>query len=207
MARLQPRPEVLVSASAVGIYGNRGDEKLTEGSPLGNPSEDFLASVCQEWEAAADPARAAGIRVVHPRFGVVLSRAGGALKRMLPVFRLGLGGRLGSGSQWMSWISRGDAVGIIGYALIERTLAGPVNATAPGPVTNAEFTRRLGEALGQPTRLWVPAAALRLAFGTMAESTVLASARVLPSRLQLTGYRFADPGLPGALRHLLAEPD
>jgi hypothetical protein len=107
----------------------------------------------------------------------------------------------------MSWISRGDAVGIIGYALIERTLAGPVNATAPGPVTNAEFTRRLGEALGQPTRLWVPAAALRLAFGTMAESTVLASARVLPSRLQLTGYRFADPGLPGALRHLLAEPD
>ena len=207
IARLQPRPEVLVSASAVGIYGNRGDETLTEESPQGDPSRDFLVSVCQEWEAAADPARAAGIRVVHPRFGVVLSRAGGALKRMLPFFRLGLGGRLGSGSQWMSWISRDDVVGVIGHALTGRTLAGPVNATAPGPVTNAEFTRRLGEALRRPTPFPVPAAALRLAFGTMAESTVLASIRVLPSRLQQTGYRFVDPELPGALPHLLAEPN
>jgi uncharacterized protein (TIGR01777 family) len=164
-------------------------------------------SVCQEWEAAADPARVAGIRVVHPRFGVVLSRAGGALTRMLPIFRLGLGGRLGSGRQWTSWISRDDAVGIIGHGLSERTLAGPVNATAPEPVTNAVFTRRLGEALGRPTPFPVPAAALRLAFGTMAESTILASTRVLPSLLQRTGYRFVDPELRGALRHVLTEPN
>jgi uncharacterized protein len=207
IAQLQPKPEVLVSASAIGIYGNRGDETLTEASPEGDPSRDFLVSVCQEWEAAADPARAAGIRVVHPRFGVVLSRAGGALRRMLPVFRLGLGGRLGSGTQWMSWISRSDAVGIIEHALVDRGLAGPVNATAPEPVTNAEFARRLGEALGRPTPFPVPAAALRLAFGTMADSTVLASARALPSRLQRIGYRFIDPELPGALRHVLAESD
>jgi uncharacterized protein (TIGR01777 family) len=207
IAQLQPRPEVLVSASAVGIYGNRGDERLTEESAPGDPSRDFLVSVCQEWEAAADTARVAGIRVVHPRFGVVLSRAGGALKRMLPVFRLGLGGRLGSGSQWMSWISRGDVVGIIGHALIERALVGPVNATAPEPVTNAEFTRRLGEALGRPTPFRVPAAALRLAFGAMAGSTLLASTRVLPARLQRIGYGFGNPELRGALRHVLAEPD
>lgn len=205
IARLQPRPEVLVSASAIGIYGNRGNETVTEESPPGDPSRDFLVAVCEQWEAAADPARVAGIRVVHPRFGVVLSRAGGALKKMLPVFRLGLGGRLGSGSQWMSWISRDDVVGVIQHALIERTLVGPVNATAPAPVTNAEFTQRLGEALGRPTPFRVPGAALRLAFGAMPESTVLASTRVLPARLQRTGYRFIDPELPGALRHVLAE--
>jgi uncharacterized protein (TIGR01777 family) len=207
IARLQPRPEVLVSASAIGIYGNRGNETLTEESPPGDPSRDFLVAVCQEWEAGADPARAAGIRVVHPRFGVVLSRAGGALRKMLPVFRLGLGGRLGSGSQWMSWISRDDAVGVIQHALIERALVGPVNATAPEPVSNAEFTRRLGEALGRPTPFRVPASALRLAFGAMADSTVLTSTRVLPARLQRTGYRFVDPELPAALRHVLAEPN
>jgi uncharacterized protein (TIGR01777 family) len=207
IARLQPRPEVLVSASAVGIYGNRGDETLTEESPEGDPSRDFLVSVCQEWEAAADPARVAGIRVVHPRFGVVLSGAGGALKKMLSVFRFGLGGKLASGRQWMSWVSRADAVAIIGHALTDHTLAGAVNATAPEPVTNAEFTRRLGEALGRPTPFSVPAAALRLAFGSMAESTILASTRVVPSRLQRIGYRFVDPELPGALRHVLAEPN
>jgi uncharacterized protein (TIGR01777 family) len=207
IARLQPRPEVLISASAVGIYGNRGDETLTEESPEGDPSRDFLVSVCQEWEAAADPARVAGIRVVHPRFGVVLSGAGGALKKMLSVFRFGLGGKLASGRQWMSWVSRADAVAIIGHALTDHTLAGAVNATAPEPVTNAEFTRRLGEALGRPTPFSVPAAALRLAFGSMAESTILASTRVVPSRLQRIGYRFVDPELPGALRHVLAEPN
>jgi len=206
IGRLDPKPRVLVSASAIGIYGNRGDENLTETSPLGDP-RNFLVSIAREWEAAAEPARAQGIRVVHPRFGIVLSTAGGALKKMLPVFRLGLGGRLGTGAQWMSWIAIDDAVGVIVHAFHDNTLGGPVNATAPEPVTNAEFTRRLGEALGRPTPFPVPAAALRLAFGKMAEGTILASARVLPSRLQQTGYRFVDPELSGALRHLLAQPN
>jgi uncharacterized protein (TIGR01777 family) len=203
LARLRRRPAVLVSASAIGIYGDRGDETLTETSGLGNGDRDFLVSVTQEWEAAADPARAAGIRVVHPRFGVVLSPAGGALARLLLPFRLGLGGRLGSGSQWMSWISIDDTIGAIEQALSNPGLNGPVNVTAPEPVTNREFTRTLGRVLSRPTLLPVPAAALRLVLGEMAESTVLASARVLPTKLVEVGYHYTQPRLEAALRHVL----
>jgi uncharacterized protein (TIGR01777 family) len=205
IARLNPTPQVLVSASAIGIYGNRGDELLTERSPLGDPSQDFLASVCQEWEAAADAARAAGIRVVHPRFGVVLSPSGGALQRMLPVFRLGLGGRLGTGNQWMSWISLPDVAGIVTRAIDDSSLAGAVNVTAPEPVTNREFTRALGSTLHRPTPFPVPAPLLGAGLGAMGEGTILASARVLPSRLMESGYRFRHADLAGALRDALAQ--
>jgi uncharacterized protein (TIGR01777 family) len=203
LARLRRRPGVLVSASAIGIYGDRGDEILTEASVPGNRDRDFLVFVTQEWEAAADPARAAGIRVVHPRFGVVLSPAGGALKKLLLPFRAGLGGRLGSGRQWMSWISIDDTIGAISQAISNPALYGPVNVTAPEPATNREFTRTLGRVLARPTLFPVPAAALRLALGEMAGSTILASTRVLPARLGETGYRFTQPTLEGALRHVL----
>jgi uncharacterized protein len=203
IARLRRPPPVLISASAVGIYGNRGDEILTEASSLGNPSSDFLASVCQEWEAAADAARAGGVRVVHPRFGVVLSPAGGALSKMLLPFRLGLGGRVGDGSQWLSWISIDDAVGVIQYALETDTLQGSLNATTPDPVTNRDFTRTLGRVLRRPTPFPVPAAALRLVLGEMADETLLTSARALPANLLQSGYEFRYPDLEGALRHVL----
>jgi len=203
LASLTRRPAVLVSASAVGIYGNRGDEPLTESSPLPAPPLDFLAEVGREWEAATEPARAANIRVVLPRFGVVLSPAGGALGRMLPAFRAGVGGRLGNGRQQMSWIAMDDLLGTIHYALMTEALDGPVNATAPHPVSNREFAETLGRVLGRPALLPVPAAALRLAFGEMAEVTVLASARALPARLQESGYAFRYPDLEPALRHLL----
>jgi uncharacterized protein (TIGR01777 family) len=203
LARTQAGPRVLVSASAVGIYGDRGDQVLTEASKGGDPSHDFLVSVARDWEAAADPARAAGIRVAHSRFGIVLSPRGGALKKMLLPFRLGLGGRLGDGSQWISWISIDDAVGAILHALSTDTLRGPVNATAPEPVTNRDFTRTLGRVLGRPTPFVMPAVALRLALGEMARGTLLASARVLPSRLLESGYRFRHPDLESALRHVL----
>jgi uncharacterized protein len=202
LARLKQPPAVLVSASATGIYGSRGDEQLTEASATGNP-HDFLVSVAREWEAAAQPAGSAGIRVVHPRFGLVLSPKGGALKKMLPVFRLGLGGKLGDGSQWMSWVSIDDVVGAILHALATATLRGPVNVTAPEPVTNRDFTRILGRVLRRPAPFAVPAAALRLALGEMAVGTVLASARALPSRLLESGYRFQHPDLDSALRHVL----
>jgi uncharacterized protein len=203
IARLRRPPRVLISASAVGIYGDRGDETLTERSTLGDPRSDFLASVSQEWEAAADSALAAGIRVTHPRFGVVLSPDGGALRKMLLPFRLGLGGRVGSGTQWLSWISIDDAVGAIHHALETESLRGPLNATAPNPVTNRDFTRTLGRVLRRPTPFTVPAAALRLALGEMADETLLASARALPAKLLQSGYPFRHPDLEGALRHVL----
>jgi uncharacterized protein (TIGR01777 family) len=202
LARLGQPPVVLVAASAVGIYGNRGSEPLSEESSPGDPS-NFLVSVAREWEAAAEPARAARIRVVHARFGVVLSPKGGALKKMLPPFRLGLGGRIGSGSQWMSWISLADAVGAILHALSTPMLRGAVNATAPDPVTNRDFTRILARVLGRPAPFPIPAAALRLVLGEMADSTLLISARVLPSRLLQSEYRFRHPDLESALRHVL----
>lgn len=203
LARTSKRPAVLVSASAVGIYGDRGDEILDEESPLGNPEEDFLAAVGQEWESAADPARAAGIRVVHPRFGVVLSPEGGALGRMLLPFRLGLGGRLGSGSQWMSWISIDDAIGAVLHLLATDSIRGPVNVTAPEPVRNRDFTRALGRALSRPAPFAVPSFALRLAFGEMADGTLLASTRVMPRRLLASSFRFSHPDLESGLRHVL----
>lgn len=205
LAQLRRRPAVLVAASAVGIYGNRGNELLTEASPPGDRSRDFLASVSWEWEAAGEPARVAGIRVVHSRFGMVLSPKGGALKKMLLPFRVGLGGQVGNGTQWMSWISIDDAVGAILHALATETLGGPVNATAPEPVTNQDFARALGRVLRRPTPFRVPAAALRLALGEMADSTLLTSTRAVPSKLLASGYRFQHPDLETALRHVLGK--
>lgn len=205
LAGLRPRPVVLVSASAVGIYGDRGDEVLSETSPLGDPEREFLASVGQEWEAAAEPARAAGIRVVHPRFGIVLSPAGGALQKLLLPFRLGVGGRLGNGRQWMSWIALDDTVSALIHLLTSETLAGPVNVTAPAPLQNRDFTRILGQVLSRPTPFPVPSAALRLAMGEMADAALLASARVVPERLTRSGFRFIYPDLGSALRHVLGK--
>jgi len=200
LAALPRPPAVLVCASAIGIYGSRGDGILTESSP---PGGGFLAEVCQEWEQAADQAASAGIRVVKLRTGVVLGPGGGALQRMLPLFKAGLGGRLGSGRQWMSWINLEDLVELICLALEQPELAGPLNATAPSPVTNAEFTRQLAARLRRPALLPVPAFALRMVFGEMA-SVLLDSQRVLPQAALAAGFRFRYPELGPALRDLLA---
>jgi uncharacterized protein (TIGR01777 family) len=203
LARLRRPPKVLVSASAVGIYGNRGDELLTEArATLAAPS-DFLVEVGREWEAATEPARAAGIRVVMTRFGLMLSPSGGILARMLPPFRAGVGGPLGSGRQWMSWISIDDAVGAVHHAMMTEALSGPVNTAAPQPVTNQEFATTLARVLDRPALIRVPAPALRLALGEMGEVAVLGSARVVPERLTQAGYRFRHPALEGALRFVL----
>jgi len=200
LGRMATPPRVLVCASAVGWYGDRADEVLTEDS---TPGTGFLAEVCHAWETAADPARTAGIRVVHLRIGVVLARDGGALARMVPPFRWGLGGRLGSGKQWMSWIALEDVVRIIEGSLADETLAGPVNVVAPEPVRNADFTRALARTLGRPALLPAPAFVLRLALGGMADEALLASARVVPSRLQDAGFRFSEPELGLALGKVL----
>ncbi len=200
LGHLTRRPCVLVAASAVGFYGDRGDEVLREESP---PGSGFLAEVCREWEAAADPAVRAGIRVAHTRFGMVLSPTGGALKRMLLPFRLGLGGAIGTGRQFVSWIALDDAIGAILHILSHEALRGPVNVVAPAAVTNAEFVRALGRALSRPAVATLPAPAVRFIFGEMAEELLLASARVLPARLQQSGYTFQFPELADALRHLL----
>lgn len=190
----------LLSASAVGYYGGeRGAEPLTEESA---PGEGFLAEVCREWEAEARAAEAAGVRTVLLRIGVVLHPEGGALKQVLPVFRLGLGGRLGTGQQYMSWIHREDTVGMMLWALEQTQVAGPVNVVAPQPVTNAEFTQVLGRVLGRPTLMAVPGLALRAVYGDMSQ-VVLGGQRVLPKRAQEAGYRFKHPELEGALRSLL----
>jgi len=200
LAKMQHPPRVLVCASAIGFYGPRGDEPVDESAA---PGTDFLAGVCREWEAAADPARAAGIRVVHLRFGVVLSPKGGALAKMMTPFRMGVGGRIGSGKQWMSWVSIDDAVGAVSHALRYARVDGPVNVVAPNPVTNAQFTKSLGRALGRPTILPMPAFAARLAFGEMADALLLGGQRVAPAKLQATGYEYRHPNLDGALRLLL----
>ena len=202
LAGLGSRPSVMVSGSAVGIYGDRGEETLTEDSSLG---DGFLADVCKEWEAATGPARQAGIRVVNIRSGIVLSPAGGALGRQLPFFKLGVGGRLGSGRQYTSWISIDDEVGGIVHALETDALDGPVNLTAPEPVRNADFTRALGRALGRPAVVPVPKMALAVVLGSELADELLGGQRVLPSRLAASGYRFAHPELDGALRHVLGK--
>jgi uncharacterized protein (TIGR01777 family) len=196
LAGLRTPLQTLVAASAVGIYGDRGEEVLNEDSA---PGEGFLADVCRAWEEAARPAAEAGIRVVHTRFGVVLGRGPGALEKMLPVFRLGLGGKLGSGRQWMSWVSLEDTVAAILFALQTRSLAGPVNMVSPHAVTNAEFTATLARQLHRPAVLQVPAFALRLALGQMADEALLASARVMPAKLLATGFEFARLTLDEAL--------
>lgn len=201
LASLRHPPRTLLVASAVGIYGDRGEEILDETSAAG---KGYLAELCQQWESAAQPAREAGIRVVHLRFGVVLSPVSGALAQILPVFRLGLGGPLGSGRQWMSWVSLPDAVAAVLFALNTPGLEGPVNLTAPNPVTNAEFTRQLARKLHRPALLPAPAFVLRLAFGQMADEALLASTRAMPSRLLTHGFQFAHGTLAEALRAVLA---
>ena len=202
LAGLARPPKTLVCASAIGYYGDRGADVLTEESP---PGAGFLPEVCREWEAASAPAARKGIRVVALRIGVVLSPKGGALSRMLPPFRAGLGGVIGGGRQYVSWVALDDLVGIVLHALQSGELRGPVNAVAPRPVTNREFTEALGKALSRPTLLPVPAFALRLAVGEMADALLLASTRVVPRRLEETGYRFRFPELSAALRHLLGK--
>jgi len=202
LAELKRPPKVLVSASAVGYYGDRGEETLREESASGSA---FLSDVCRQWEAATEPAAAAGIRVVNLRFGVMLSSVGGALPRLLTPFKLGVGGRLGSGKQFMSWIAIDDVIGAILHALGTETLRGAVNAVAPEPVTNREFTRTLGRVLGRPTVFPMPAFAARLAFGQTADELLLASQRVEPAKLLASGYLFRFPDLEAALRHLLGK--
>jgi hypothetical protein len=197
LARLERPPAVLVSASAVGYYGDRGDETLTEAT---EPGLGFLADVCRAWEAATAPAEAGGIRVVHLRIGVVLSHRGGALKKMLPVFRLGLGGKLGSGHQYLSWIHINDLVGAIHHAILSDGLSGPVNATAPAPVTNLEFTRTLGRILRRPTVAPLAATPARALFGEMADALFLAGCKALPTKLEQSDYRFRHVRLEEALR-------
>jgi len=199
VARAPEGPRILVSASAIGYYGERGEEELFETSP---PGTGFLPEVCVAWEAATGPAAEIGARVVRVRTGLVLTRAGGLLQRMLLPFQLGLGGTLGNGRQWMSWISATDLIGVYLHA-IQGDLSGPVNAVAPGAVRNAKFTEALGRALHRPAVLVVPKTALRVAFGQMADEAILASAHVVPKVLQTTGFEFRHPGLDAALSELL----
>jgi uncharacterized protein (TIGR01777 family) len=196
-------PRVLVCASGIHRYGDRGDEPLTESSPDG---AGFLAEVVRQWEAAADPARAAGLRVVHIRNGIVQAAEAPVLARQLPLFRLGLGGRLGSGRQWWSWVALEDTVGLFRHALRSDGLEGPVNGTAPNPVTNATYAATLARVLRRPGRLAAPAFGLRLLLGELAEELLLSSIRVRPAAAQAGGYTFRFPELEPALRHLLGRP-
>jgi len=200
LANAPKRPQCLIVASAVGYYGPHGDESLTEDS---SPGDDFLAQVGRQWEAAADPARQAGIRTVHLRIGMVLSPDGGALKQMLTPFRLGLGGRIGSGKQWMSWITLDDVIGAILYVLENSALTGPVNLVAPNPVTNAEFTRALGRALHRPTLFPMPAPIVKLIFGEMGEASLLSGQRVASVMLQSSGYKFKHIEIGEALQSMV----
>ncbi|MBX3285535.1 MAG: TIGR01777 family oxidoreductase [Acidimicrobiales bacterium] len=202
LAGLARPPAVLVSGSAIGIYGDRGDEVLTEASA---PGDDFLADVCLRWEAATASAEAAGIRTVHVRTGIVLDPHGGALGKQLPAFKLGLGAKAGRGTQWFSWISLHDEVAAIRHLLDAPSVSGPVNLTAPNPVTNAEFTDALGEALHRPTFLTLPRALrhLPLGVGPLVESLLFTSDRVLPRALESSGFTFAHPDLAAALPEVL----
>jgi uncharacterized protein (TIGR01777 family) len=203
LATLEPRPAVLVCAGGVGIYGDRDDEILTEESPLGNGG--FLSEVGKAWEAAAEPARKAGIRVVNFRQGIVLTRKGGALQRLLTPFKLGVGGRVGSGRQWWSWVALDDFVSAYRFVLERDDLAGPINLTSPEPVTNTQFARSLGRALRRPTVFPFPSIAARTVFGEMAEEVLLEGQRALPARLTKAGFSFTYPDLDRAFERALAE--
>ncbi len=196
IAAMKYKPKVLICASAVGYYGDSGDAILTEQSP---PGDGFLSRVCRDWETAAESARQAGIRTVHLRLGMVLDKNGGALAAMLPVFKLGLGGVLGGGTQWVSWISRADVIRIIDFAIQTETLSGPVNAVSPQPVQNRLLTRTLGRLLHRPTFLSAPAAVLRLGLGDFAQETLLASSRAVPEQLLKAGFVFTHPTLEEAV--------
>jgi len=200
LAKLERQPRVFASASAIGFYGNRGDEVLSEESAAG---KGFLADVCREWEQATGAAERAGIRVVHLRFGIVLSSQGGALAKLLTPFKLGAGGKLGSGKQWMSWVAIDDAIAAIYKVFGADDMNGAVNIVAPNPITNAEFTETLGRVLERPTIFSVPAFAARLAFGEMADAALLASQRVMPAQLKQHDFEFQYTQLDAALRHLL----
>jgi uncharacterized protein (TIGR01777 family) len=202
LAKMNARPNVLVSASAIGIYGNRADETLTEESKSGS---DFLAGLTREWEAEALKAEALGIRVVLARFGIILARDGGALPKVMLPFKFGAGGRIGNGQQWMSWIALEDVVGILRYALVNRAIRGALNVVAPKPVQNREFTKVLARAMHRPALFPAPAFALRLALGEMADALLLSSQRVLPQRLQQLGFHFQHADLAVTLAAILAK--
>ncbi len=203
LATLLDPPKVLVSVSAVGYYGDRGKEQLDEKSSSGC---GFLPEVCREWENATAPAAEGGIRVVIPRIGVVLSAAGGALGSMLPIYRLGIGGKIGSGNQYMSWIAIDDMVSLIHHAMNCESLQGPVNAVSPNPVTNSVFSKTLAKVLSRPAIFALPAFAARLAFGRMADEALLCSCKAFPGQLIESGYEFSFPQLEGALRHIFHKP-
>ena len=200
LEQLSRPPASFICASAIGYYGNRGDQVLTEESP---PGSDFLSQVCVEWEEATQPAVAKGIRTVNARFGIILDKEGGALAKMLPPFHMGVGGRIGDGKQWMSWIALDDVIDGLRLAITNQSLHGPVNFVAPNPVTNAEFTKALGKALSRPTLFPIPAFGVRLAFGEMADALLLSSERVSPARLKEAGYEFIHPTLEGAMHDAL----
>ncbi len=200
LAQTEEPPDVMICASAIGYYGDRGDERLNESSSSG---ELFLSGVCEQWEEAADPAREAGIRVAHSRFGVVLSDRGGALAQMLTPFKFCLGGRIGDGEQWMSWVDLEDVVRALEFIIHTEELDGPVNIVAPNPVRNRQFTVSLGDVLGRPTPFPMPAFAARLLFGEMADELLLASSRVQPERLREHGFNFEFPHIKDSLVHIL----
>jgi uncharacterized protein (TIGR01777 family) len=200
LTKMNARPKVLVSASAIGYYGDRADEELTEESASGS---DFLAGLCREWEAEALKAEALGIRVVLARIGIVLAREGGALPKMILPFRMFMGGKIGSGKQWMSWISMEDLVGVLRYAIENRAIRGVLNVVAPKPKRNAEFTKMLAQAMHRPALFPAPAFALRLALGEMADALLLSSQHVIPSRLRQLGYKFLHADLSNALGAVL----
>ena len=202
LVRLSRPPAVFISASAIGYYGNRGDEELTETSA---PGKDFLSSVCVEWEEAARPAAEQGIKTILARFGVILDRDGGALAKMLTPFRMGIGGRVGDGRQWMSWIALDDVINALKFLLQDPVVRGPVNIVAPNPVTNAEFTKTLGRVLSRPTFFPVPVFGARLAFGEVADALLLSSQRVEPAVLNERGFAPYWPRLEPALQHLLRD--
>lgn len=202
LAALTPKPRLLLSAAAIGIYGNRGDEPRDEASP---PGDSFLAHVARDWEAATAPAEAAGIRVVHLRIGVVLTPLGGALKAMLTPFRLGLGGVAGDGRQYLSWISLTDLIAMIRFILDRDDLRGPINAVSPNPATNFDFTKTLGRVLRRPTIVPLPSFLIRTIFGEMGEATLLASTRAIPRRICELGFSFQHPDLEAALTHELGK--
>lgn len=203
LADMRPRPKVFVCASAIGFYGNCGDTILTEAAPAG---DGFLSRVCRDWETAAEPARAAGIRVVSLRLGMALGRHGGALAKMLPAYKMGMGGVIGDGNQWISWIALTDVVRAIAFALETDALSGPVNTVSPDPMQNRTFTKTLGHALHRPELAPVPATLLRFLFGDFADETLLASTRAIPQKLQDAGFQFEHPTLQPALEAIVHEP-
>ncbi len=201
IAKLKQKPNAFLCASATGIYGDRGDETLDEQSDSGG---GFLAGVCREWEKSTEPALAAGVRTVFLRFGPILAREGGMLAKLLTPFKMGMGGKVGSGKQYISWVAIDDVVNVIKLALNDESIRGPVNIVSPNPVTNEVFTKTLGHVLSRPTALAMPAFAVRLAFGEMADEMLLTSQRVIPKRLNDAGYEFEYPELEAAFRKYLS---